>query len=79
MRRESNCEKNESFHVFMNYVALGVSINRSAFAKLRSKHILHKNTLVHRICVCVINENVNLSLQVLSKEVYGLKNNLTLM
>ena len=35
-----------------------------------------KRTLAHRICVCVIHENVNLLLEVLSKEVHGLKNNL---
>ncbi len=64
------------FLYFINYVALGVSISPSAFAKLRPKHILSKNTLAHRICVCVIHENVNLLLEVLSKEVHGLKNNL---
>jgi hypothetical protein len=34
------------------------------------------SSLAHRIGVCIIDENVNLLLEVLSKEVHDLKNNL---
>ncbi|CAF4304875.1 unnamed protein product [Rotaria socialis] len=54
----------------------GISISRSSFAKIRPKYILPKYTLAHRICVCVVHENVSLLLEVLSKEVRGLKDNL---
>ncbi|CAF3278014.1 unnamed protein product [Rotaria socialis] len=55
---------------------LCISISRSSFAKIRPKYILPKYTLAHRICVCVVHENVSLLLEVLSKEVRGLKDNL---
>ena len=43
---------------------------------LRPKYILPKHTLAHHICVCVIHENVSLLLEVLAKEIQGLKHNL---
>jgi len=59
------------------YIALDISISRSMFAKLRPKNILYKNTLPHSVCVCVVHENIDLLLVVLSKEVNGLKSNLS--
>ena len=61
-----------SFHL-----SLDTPISRSSFASLRPKYVRYKSTLPHRVCVCVVHENVNLLLQVLSKEVRGLKNTLS--
>ena len=36
-----------------------------------------KKNLAHRVCLCVIHENINLMLDVLSKETTGLKNGLS--
>ncbi|CAF0974483.1 unnamed protein product [Didymodactylos carnosus] len=49
----------------------GVQISRSKFAELRPKNVLYKSTLAHRVCICIIYENINLILQALSKHVNG--------
>ena len=53
-----------------------MSISRVSFAKLRPKFVLPKNCLAHRICICIIHENVSLLLEALSSHVQGLANNL---
>ncbi|CAF0921078.1 unnamed protein product, partial [Didymodactylos carnosus] len=53
-----------------------VVISRSSFAKLRPKFVLYKKTFAHRVCICVIHENISLLLESLSKQINGFTSNL---
>ena len=59
-----------------NNNTLDMSIGRSSFAKLRPKYVLYKNTLAHRMCLCIVHENIHLLLEALAEEIDGLSNNL---